>query len=173
MNTNASSHDNLFCYGQIRAAHASGSLALQGKLHIKEFVRHDILTTLKDALLSDRETLTTNPNTSKQTSLSSPSRQCLWELHSGIMLRLLENITGTRNLLPDTHCKQSRLLQRGDPVISNMQDTDAGLQASLVLLIMLNTGAAIIANASNSTADIATDANTLKIVYWTIPDEAT
>lgn len=175
-----SSHENIFSYGTIRALHASDTSGPQHELHIHEFVRHDMLPELRSALLGDTEILTTTPNTRMQNLLSPVSRQCLWELHSGIMLRLLENITCTKNLLPDTHCKKSRLLPLQEALATsggtvNTIDSETGLHVALELLLLLESGDAIIRNLdvpsnTGSVASGETDSDeeydVLKITYW-------
>ncbi|HQQ63756.1 MAG TPA: hypothetical protein PLF22_09310 [Pseudomonadales bacterium] len=171
-------HENLFSYGPVRALHAAATPVPGYELHVHEFIRRDVLLALRDALSADADILTTMPNTGLQNLLSPLTRQCLWELHSGIMLRLLENITGIKNLLPDTHCKQSCLLPRGEAFAKNpaARDSDTGLHASLVLLLLLDNGDAIIRNLSvpsSAGRTIGTDEasadkkNVMKIVYWT------
>jgi hypothetical protein len=173
-----STHENLFSYGTVRALHASDTPVATYEMHIPEFVRSDLLAGLRTALVADTQILTTTPNTTLQNFLSPLSRQCMWELHSGIMLRLLENITGIRNLLPDTHCRHSCLLPLEQALVQDTvkNDIETGLDISLVLLLCLDHGDAIIRNCSfpsqtsrnlDNTENAKNVNNVLRLVYFT------
>lgn len=161
------SHETLVSYGHLRGHYLQSDMGA-GHLHIRHFLRPEYVTVIREQLLADRALLTTSPNTRLQTALSPVSRQCLWELQSGIMLRVLENITGLSNLLPDTHCKQSGLLlppvtQAG---IGDWQDADTGLAAVLVLVIQLDTGDAELCTRPDTLHKTGTGSAALQITYW-------
>src|SRR6478609_5578831 len=86
-------YEPLFSYGHLRA-HYLNSDTSSGTIPIKQFVRPEHCAELLENLIHDSRILTSNDNTLPQRELSAVSRQCLWELHSGIMIRVLENISG-------------------------------------------------------------------------------
>lgn len=161
------SHDTLVSYGHLREHHLDSDMGT-GRLHIPHFLRPEYVAVIREQLLADHSILTTSPNTRLQTALSPVSRQCLWELQSGIMLRVLENITGLANLLPDTHCKQTRLLlpPTTQADIGNWHDPETGLAAVLVLLIRLDSGDAELCTRPDTLHKVAIGSAALQITYW-------
>ncbi len=164
----AHTHELLFSYGQIREHYAKHGPNTADPLRIEHFIRREHLPLLNRSLRDDGPIFTHRPNTLLQINLSPVSRQCLWELHSGIMLRLLENITGLTNLLPDTHCKQSFLLpkDRATPLPIAWHDANTGLTAALIMFLQLDTGDAVICRSTDSAHSINPSMNTLQITYW-------
>lgn len=163
-----SSYEPVFSYGHLRAHYLQSDMG-SGSVHIRQFVRAEHLATLREHLLADRATLTTTPNTLLQVSLSAISCQCLWELQSGIMLRVLENISGLFNLLPDTHCKQTSLLL--PPVthagIGQWHDPNTRLAAALVLVINLDNGDADLCVNADALSRVTTGStSSLQVTYW-------
>ncbi|MEZ5436423.1 MAG: hypothetical protein R3E67_07940 [Pseudomonadales bacterium] len=120
-------------------------------------MRPEYLEDLRHALINDQAIFLQHPNTQQQSELSPVSRQCLWELHSGIMIRLLENITGISNLLPDTHCQYSGF---------NAADTP---NPTLLLSIGLTTGNAALKQTNAAARNPSETANTFYMYYWQSP----
>ena len=161
-------HEVLFSYGHLRENYLNSSME-SGKLLIKNFLRTGYLNFLNKELVKDYEILKKTPNTDFQISLSPISRQCLWELHSGIMIRVIENITNITNLLPDTHCKKSRLLLASSASSSNIEswhDSKTQQDVVIVLTIFLDSGDAIICTNQKTLSEIFIASNALQIVYW-------
>jgi hypothetical protein len=168
----AERYEALFSYGHLRANYFGSDLG-SGKLHVKKFLRPECLKALREDLVGNSVILTKSPNTELQASLSPISRQCLWELHSGIMIRTIENITNISNLLPDTRCKQSRLLlSEGDPDIGNWHDPETRLGAALVLVLYLTSGDAFICTNPHALATVSTEFPSLHMTYWQQDPEA-
>ena len=164
-------HETLFSYNHLRANYLNSDMR-SGRLLIKRFLRIDYLKVLHKELVKDYEILKKTPNTDSQIFLSPISRQCLWELHSGIMIRVIENITSTINLLPDTHCKQSRLLLTPyKSGISSWHDTETQQEIAIVLTIFLDSGDAEMCTNHKTQSEALIKSNALQIVYWKkIPD---
>ena len=162
-----SGYEALISYGHLRA-HYLGSDITSGALHVNQFLRPEHLETLRESLLQDRAILLSADNALLQRELTPVSRQCLWELQSGIMLRVLENITGLHNLLPDTRCKQTRLLFPPSlPGLDNWQDPDTRLDAALVLVIRLDRGDAEFCTTAQALAKVVAGSTaTLQVTYW-------
>jgi hypothetical protein len=143
MNTgHATTLDTLFAYGQTRERYQlpAGSLPIASRL-LRQLVRPEYITSLATALDSDRELLICHRPADSELSLSPITRQCLWELHSGIFLRLLENISGYSNLIPDTHCRHLIFTQANQPLhLDNWHDTETNLQITAYLCIGLVSG---------------------------------
>lgn len=162
----ANSHESLFGYGHLRA-HYIGSNMANGFLHVTQFVRPEHLTTLRDNLLVDHAILSLGNNTLLQRQITPVSRQCLWELHSGIMLRVLENITGLQNLLPDTHCRATCLLSNPENALANnWHEIHTGLRAALMLVIDIDSGDAIFCTNETALASIKIKDYALQATYW-------
>lgn len=161
-----SGYEALISYGHLRA-HYLGSDITSGILHVNQFLRQEHLETLRESLLQDRAILISADNALLQRELNPVSRQCLWELQSGIMLRVLENITGLHNLLPDTRCKQTRLLfSTSMPGLDNWQDPDTRLDAALVLVIRLDQGDAEFCTTPQALAKVLTGNAAIQVTYW-------
>lgn len=161
-----SGYDPLFGYGHLRANYIGSDMA-SGSLHVTQLVRPEHLVTLRDHLLIDRAILSSGKNTQLQRKITAVSRQCLWELQSGIMLRVLENITGLHNLLPDTHCKQTCLLL--PPTMTGLSqwcDPDTSLDVALVLVIQLDNGDAQLCTSAQSLDKISIGNASLQVSYW-------
>lgn len=162
-----SSYEPVFSYGHLRAHYLQSDMG-SGSVHIRQFVRAEHLATVREHLLADRTILSATPNTRQQVFLSAISCQCLWELQSGIMLRVLENISGLFNLLPDTHCKQTSLLL--PPVtragIGQWHDQDTRLAAALVLVINLDNGNADLCIQAEALSLVPTGSASLQVTYW-------
>jgi hypothetical protein len=151
----------LFSYGKIREQHAARASLITNNdistapVHIPQFVRPEFLQSWQNAISCDAPTMSKSLCAETQLALSPISRQSIWELQSGIMLRLLETITGKQGLLPDGHGIFSRFWQ--PPVIhcgpANWHDSDTGLQGAINLLLLLN-GDALILNHQNNTIDL-------------------
>lgn len=150
------SYKALFSYGHMRATYIDADFSSSDFLHIAHFVRHEYLNDLRNALTSNQDIFSQQPNTLLQSQLSPVSRQCLWELHSGIMIRLLENITGLANLLPDTHCKHSGL----NIFTHNNHDS------ALLLSICLSSGNAVLKKLGGNNKDHLSSANIFHVSYW-------
>jgi hypothetical protein len=165
MNT---TYDTLFSYGHLRANYLNSDMTL-GKLSIKKFLRLDHLDVLRKELIKDSAILTKTPNTDFQVALSPISRQCLWELHSGIMIRTIENITNIPNLLPDTHCKQSRLLlasSANNAGIASWHNTETQQEVAIALIIFLDSGDAVICTDYKILSEVLISSDILQIIYW-------
>lgn len=159
-------YEPLFSYGHLRANYIGSDMA-SGSLRVTQFVRHEHIATLRDNLLADRALLSSGKNTLSELNLSPVSRQCLWELQSGIMLRVLENITGLHNLLPDTRCKQTRLILPPDTAgLHNWHDADTDLDITLVLVIQLDSGDVQFCTDAQSLANTSTGSASLQVSYW-------
>lgn len=169
----AERYEALFSYGHLRANYFGSNLG-SGKLHVKRFLRPECLQALREDLIGNSVAFTRSPNTELQASLSPISRQCLWELHSGIMIRTIENITNACNLLPDTHCKKSKLLlsEADQPDIGNWLDPETRLGAALVLVLCLSSGDAFICTNPHALATVSTMPPSLQITYWQQDPEA-
>jgi hypothetical protein len=154
MSTPDKQHKALFSYGHMRATYANSDFCNSESLLIQHFVRPEYLAALYNALMQDKGIFFEQPNTQQQAQLSPVSRQCLWELHSGIMIRLLENITGLTNLLPDTHCIHTGLRVASK---SNL------IGSALFLAIYLKNGSAIL-HRKNHFQDNNDDI--LYVTYW-------
>jgi len=150
----------LFSYGHMRATYIPSNFSDQGCLSIAQFVRPEYLEDLRHALINDQAIFLQHPNTQQQSELSPVSRQCLWELHSGIMIRLLENITGISNLLPDTHCQHSGF---------NAADAPNAYNPTLLLSICLTTGNAALKQTNTPSRNPSEIANTFHMYYWQSP----
>jgi hypothetical protein len=167
-----SSHDSngyktLFGYGHLRGKFLHSDMS-GGKLHIDHFVRPEFLSELREQLITNQDILTQTPNTTLQRDLAPASRQCLWELHSGIMLRALENITDLTNLLPDTHCKSTRLLfpsGTGMP-LAQWHDPSTKLDVALVLVILLDQGDAMLFTTPDAFSATSISSVALQVTYW-------
>lgn len=163
-----SSYKTLFCYGHLRGHFLHANMS-SGKLHIDQFIRPESLAELKTQLVGNQAILTQTPNTPLQRDLAPMSRQCLWELQSGIMLRALENVTGLNNLLPDTHCKATRLLLPPDDTslsLAKWHDAITKLDVALVLVILLDQGDAILFTTPEALKSTAIDTAAFQITYW-------
>lgn len=161
------SYEPLFNYGHLRGQYLN-SVMTDGYLYIKQFVRPEHISTVREQLAADKNILSSTGKTELQRKLSPVSRQCLWELHSGIMLRVLENITGLHNLLPDTYCKQTHLLPASSEKITlnSWHDPSSGLDAALVLIIQTSGGDAEFCTTAEALAKITTDNFALQVTYW-------
>lgn len=167
------STDTLFLYSRLREDYLNSDMQ-QGKIIINNFLRIDYLEALRKELVKDYKILSTTPNTKLQISLSPISRQCLWELHSGIMIRAIEKITNINNLLPDTHCKNSRLLLAlSNPNIAQWEIPATQQEIAVVLIIFLDRGDAAIFTNKKSLAEIVITSNALQIIYWKKAPEIT
>ncbi len=153
-------HNAIFSYGSMRAAYVNSDFPSQGSLSITQFVRPEYSKELHKALIQDKAIFLQHPNTLQQNQLSPVSRQCLWELQSGIMIRLLENMTGITHLLPDTHCNYSGL---------DMPDTCNTLKSALRVSICLITGDAVIKKIDNTEPFYQQHADTFYMHYWQSP----
>lgn len=161
-----SQYEPLFSYGQLRGHYLNSDMS-KGLLHIGQFARPEHLALLRSSLSTDSNALTPSPDAASLLSLSPVSRQCLWELHSGIMLRVLENITGLFNLLPDTYCKQSRLLLAGEKSgLGEWRDRSTGLSAVLVVVLQLDSGSADLCTSAEVLPLVKTESAALQITYW-------
>lgn len=160
-------YEPLFGYGQLRGVYLNSDMST-GQLHIKQFVREEHVTLLREALLSDRHIFMKSPNTLQQAGLSPVSRQCLWELHSGIMLRVLENITGIHNLLPDTHCHSTELLPAPctDCTGTAHETPTTGLVNAITILLLLDSGDALLCTDDQLLENIRCDSPVLRVSYW-------
>ena len=160
-------YEPLFSYGHLRGQYMNSVMA-DGYLHVKQFVRHEHISILREQLIADKHILSPASNAKLQRKLSPTSRQCLWELHSGIMLRVLENITGLHNLLPDTYCKKTHLILSSSKKIAlnSWHDKSSCLDAALVLIIQLNSGNAEFCNTAEALAKTTADNAALQITYW-------
>lgn len=160
-------YEPLFSYRYLRDQYLNSAMT-DNYLHIKHFVRPEHISILCEQLIADKNILLSACNTELQRALSPVSRQCLWELHSGIMLRALENITGLHNLLPDTYCKQTRLLPSSSEKIAleSWHDPDSCLDAALVLIIHLCSGDTEFCTTADALAKITTNSSALQITYW-------
>lgn len=159
----------LFSYGHMRATHLGQHLSESEQLVIDQFVRPEYLTALRDVLNHDHTIFSCHPNTLQQRYLSPLSRQCLWELHSGIMIRLLENITGLSNLLADTHCEYSGLAQTLASTASTheLPQPPVALPPTLTVSIDLASGSATLSRAGSAYLLPAVSPNgTLHACYW-------
>lgn len=163
-------YEPLFSYGHLRSRYTGSDLS-SGTLAITQFARPEHLGTLREQLLNDQSILMLHPNTHAQRELSPVSRQCLWELHSGIMLRVLENITGIHNLLPDPHCQQSGLLLPGQAssLPSTWLDDATELKVALVMLLSLDNGNASLFTKQQALQQAIVSSATLCITYWQYP----
>jgi hypothetical protein len=158
--TQETSHEPLFSYGYLRAHYIGTTISAHECLAIKNFLRPEHRKATQTALTQDQSIFSTTPNTALQQQLSPISRQFLWELHSGIMLRLLENISGLANLLPDTHCQYSGFLSTTDT-------RPANTTIALILFININTGnATLYLPHLQPQPNIQDTTNNLKISYW-------
>ena len=157
----------LFSYGHLRGQYLNNVMT-DGYLYITQFIRPEHISTLREQLVANKNILSSTSKTELQRKLSPVSRQCLWELHSGIMLRVLENITGLHNLLPDTYCKQTHLLPASSEKITlnSWHDPSSGLDAALVLIIQLDSGNAELCNTADALAKITTKNIALQAIYW-------
>lgn len=160
-------YEPLFSYGHLRGRYAGSKLSA-GMLAIPQFARPEHLATLREHLLKDQAIFTLQPNTRAQLGLSPVSRQCLWELHSGIMLRVLENITGIHHLLPDPHCRHSGFVLTGQPIPlpSTWRDDATGLEAALVILLRLDNGEATLCTTPQAVRLSTVSSATLCMSYW-------
>lgn len=159
-------YEALFSYGYLRTHYLASDIS-SGKLLVNRFIRPESLQLLSNELLKDSHLLTRN-NTTLQFKLSPLSRQCLWELHSGIMIRILENITKISNLLPDPHCTESMLYPHPSAKfkLHNWVNPDTNLEAGLVLIINLGNGDAHFCSTALALQQISIDAPSLQLTYW-------
>ena len=160
-------YEPLFSYRILRDQYLN-SLMTDGHLCVKQFVRSKHVSSLYEQLLADRNILLSGHCVELQRALSPVSRQCLWELQSGIMLRALENITGLCNLLPDTYCKQTRFLPNssGKIFLESWRDEKFCLDTVLVLIIQLHSGNAEFFTTTDALAKITISDPALQITYW-------
>jgi hypothetical protein len=161
-------YEPLFSYGHLRG-HYVGSDMTCGALHVEQFVRPEHLSALRETLVADHVVMSPSSDAAVQQRKAMPiTRQCLWELQSGIMLRVLENITGLHNLLPDTRCKQTRIVfaPSEQPKIETWHDPDTGLDVALVLVIQLNNGDAEFSTNAKSLTEVVTSCTALQVSYW-------
>lgn len=161
---NASPFDVLFSYGQTRERYLlpAGAMPVTCK-SLEQLVRPEQLTALSKAIRQD-STLLTHAAANNELQLSPVTRQCLWELHSGIFLRLLENISGHEHLLPDTHHHHAWLLAAHQRLeITDWYDDTLKLPIALYACIGLDTGNALLITASTSHLVVAEP--TLGIAY--------
>jgi len=163
----SNSYKTLFGYGHLRG-HLLHSDMSSGKLHIDQFVRPEFIAPLEKNLLENREILTRTPNAVLQRDLAPICRQCLWELQSGIMLRALENVTDLNNLLPDTHCKATRLVLPPDSrlPIEHWHDASTKLDLALVLVILLDQGSAMLFTTPEAAHSASFNTAALQVSYW-------
>lgn len=172
--TPSGSLEQLFAYGQTRERY----LMKEGEprratQHIQQFVRHEHLDTLRQALLRDKALLQQKTTPEWQLGLSPISRQCLWELHSGILIRLLENISGQTQLLPDAQCRHLSLMDitSGPVSVDSWHDTVSDLPIALYVFIGLDTGEAILY--PDKQHAITLNEPTLQVAYYHYSGEAT
>ena len=160
-------YEPLFSYGHLRGQYLNSAMT-DGYLHIKQFVRPEHISILREQLVANKNILSSTSKKELQRKLTPVSRQCLWELHSGIMLRVVENITGLHNLLPDTYCKQTHLLPTSSEKITlnSWHDPSSCLDAALVLIIQLDSGNAELCNTAEALAKITTKNIALQVTYW-------
>ncbi len=160
-------YEPLFSYGHLRA-HYLNSDTSSGNIHIRQFVRPEHCAELLENLTRDSRILTSNNNSTSQRELSAVSRQCLWELHSGIMIRVLENISGLHHLLPDTHCKQTHLVLNFPTSATNIKwhDPDTCLDVALILTIDLHSGDAHICTKKHALDNLIINDTSLQAIYW-------
>ncbi len=159
------SHKALFSYGHMRAHYTGRGFDTNGCLLIEQFIRPENLAGLSEALKHDRVIFSQCPNTQLQSQLSPIGRQCLWELQSGIMIRLLENITHLENLLPDTHCSESFFAVEDNSIPKSSQKNNGNTTSALTLTICLNTGNATLTYSSTANSQ-PLSGNTLQFCYW-------
>ena len=118
---------------------------------LQQFVKHEHISDLKQAILGDSTVLNEKQDAQWQLQLCPISRQYLWELHSGILIRLIENISGHTHLLPDAQCHYLAVhLDSDNNVLNTLQtDNNTGLPVCLNLYIGLLSGNAILCAESN------------------------
>lgn len=149
--------DQLFTYGQTREHYAvKPGERINTEREILALVRPEHLATLREAVFHDRAILDNCSGRQWQLRLSPVTRQCLWEMHSGIFLRLLENITGYTQLLPDAKCHFLKLHSQIASTVTteNRQDPETGLPVILYLFLGLDSGNAILASANGNPVTI-------------------
>jgi hypothetical protein len=164
---NKENFETFFSYGHMRANYL-GSGIKSGNLNIEMFIRPKYIFEIKKNIILDSKVFKECPNTYLQSTLSPISRQFLWEIQSGIMIRLLENITNETNLIPDTHCKQSKLEQNPTNKLrlENWHDPDTNLKAALVLGVSLDNGSAFICKNPSSLGRVSIDSPHIITTYW-------
>lgn len=159
--------ETFFSYGHIRAKYLGHGIK-SGILNIEMFIRPEYIFEIKKHIILDSKILEACPNTHLQSTLSPISRQFLWEMQSGIMIRLLENITNITNIIPDTHCKKSKLEK--NPInklsIENWHDPDTNLKAALVIGVSLNNGNAFICTNPSSLGKVSIESPHIITTYW-------
>ncbi|HNE26180.1 MAG TPA: hypothetical protein PLH12_03460 [Pseudomonadales bacterium] len=160
-------HEPLFSYGRLRSEHTNAdAFKNSGILKILSFIRPEALAVTQAALQKDQLIFQKTPNTTLQVNLSIISRQFLWELHSGIMIRTLENITNMRNMLPDTHCHYSHFVN-ADTHTYEKQTIGINIEnICLYLFINLENGEAILQSTKNTQTKSIHQGNSVKICYW-------
>ena len=158
------SFHTLFSYGATRERYLlpPGAVPIHCKA-LEQLVRPEQLAALSTAIRQDAHLFVRGIDNNERL-LSPVTRQCLWELHSGIFLRLLENISGHEQLLPDS--RHHHLLMMGTHQTlstAHWQDTHLHLPIALYLCIGLDTGNAMLVTASASSVTVAEP--TLGIAY--------
>lgn len=166
--------EQIFAYGQTRERYGMKEGEPRRPLqHIQHFVRHEHANTLKHALLHDKDHFRNDhiaalekADLHWQLAISPISRQCVWELHSGILIRLLENITGLTQLVPDAQCRYLQLLDTTNQslVPVNWHDEATNLPIVLYVFIGLDSGAAMLCPDKNQEIILAEP--TLQVAYF-------
>ncbi len=163
----STTHEPLFSYGRLRSEHTNADIFKNsGILEVLSFIRPEALAVTQAALQKDQLIFQETPNTTLQVNLSQTSRQFLWELHSGIMIRTLENITNIQNMLPDTHCHYSHFVNLDT---HTYEKRTAGINIEnicLYLFINLKNGEAILQSPKNTQTKSIYQSNLIKICYW-------
>ena len=166
-NEDSVGYEPIFSYGHLRANY-TGSEINNGLLPVSQFVRKEHVAALHEALLLDKDNLAT-ASAMAQRNITPVTRQCLWELQSGIMIRVLENITGLHNLLPDSRCKQSQIALASNATALQLpvqKDPETGLTSALLVLIQLHTGNAYLCTSASKPDCIKSEGDTLCVTYW-------
>jgi hypothetical protein len=151
-NTASAPLELIFTYGQTRERYAMQENEPPRHFQtIQQFVKHEHLPDLKQSILGDSSVLNGNKDVQWQLQLRPISRQCLWELHSGILIRLIENISGHTHLVPDAQCRYLAIHVASDNSVLNTLQTDnnTGLPVCLNLYIGLLSGSAILCAENN------------------------
>lgn len=167
-NLKSITHEPIFSYGRLRSEYTQApAFQTSGFLEVPLFIRPEALAVTQAALQKDQPIFQETPNTTLQVNLSHTSRQFLWELHSGIMIRTLENITNLQNMLPDTHCHYSNFVTT-DARTYNKHTTNGIAIENICLYLFINikNGSAILQSKKHTRAHSTYQGDTIKICYW-------
>ncbi len=137
----------IFTYGRTRDLYAMKEHEpLRTFQVIDQLIRPEYLPVVRNALLADQALIENKSDNQWQLALSPVSRQCVWELHCGIMIRLLETVSGLTHLLADAQCQHMRLIEPPEQRWSttNWHDTKTELPIALYLLLGIRSGSAIL-----------------------------